>query len=132
IPIASLREALAYPAPSATCDDATLRDVLHATGLSDFVDRLEDVQNWSMQLSVGEQQRLAIARALLNRPDWLFLDEATAALDESSEASLYALLNERLPNTAIVSVAHRAQVASFHEARFELHAKQAVPAPPAD
>ena len=129
IPIASLRDAVTYPAASGTYDDAALREVLHAVGLHGFVDRLDDVENWSLQLSVGEQQRLAIARALLHHPDWLFLDEATSALDEASEAMLYTLLSERLPNTAIVSVAHRAQVARFHTTSLDLHSDGEVEGP---
>ncbi len=120
LPIASLREAVAYPAPSASFDDAAMRDVLEATGLGSFARRLDEVENWSMQLSGGEQQRLAIARALLQRPDWLFLDEATAALDEAAERDLYALLRRRLPNAAIVSIAHRPGVAAFHQTRVAL------------
>ncbi len=104
-------------------------EVLHAVGLDGVIAQLDDVQNWSLQLSVGEQQRLAIARALLHHPDWLFLDEATSALDEASELTLYALLSERLPNSAIVSVAHRAQVARFHTSRFDLHSDGEVEGP---
>jgi putative ATP-binding cassette transporter len=67
-----------------------------------------------MQLSGGEQQRVAIARAILQRPEWLFLDEATAALDDDAEQAMYALLRSRLPDAAIVSIAHRQGVAAFH------------------
>ena len=120
LPIATLREAATYPAASGTFDDAGIGEALVATGLGAFVGRLDDVENWSLQMSGGEQQRLAIARALLQRPDWLFLDEATAALDEAAERDMYALLTERLPNTAIVSIAHRPGIAGFHERRLEL------------
>jgi putative ATP-binding cassette transporter len=120
IPIATLREAVAYPAQVGTFDDDALREVLIATGLGKLTNRLDDVQNWSMQLSGGEQQRLAVARALLYSPDWLFLDEATSALDETAETELYKLLRERLPNAAIVSIAHRPRVGDFHETRFSL------------
>jgi len=127
LPIASLRDAVTYPAASGTFDDATIRDTLAATGLDSFVGRLDDVENWSLQLSGGEQQRLAIARAVLQRPDWLFLDEATSALDEAAERAMYALLTARLANTAIVSIAHRPGVAGFHEKRLDLVAEPAVP-----
>jgi putative ATP-binding cassette transporter len=120
MPIASLREAVTYPAPAGTFDDATVVEALQATGLGALANRLDEVQNWSLQLSGGELQRLAIARAILHRPDWLFLDEATAALDEAAEAQLYTLLRERLPAAAIVSIAHRPRVGDFHQTRFSL------------
>jgi putative ATP-binding cassette transporter len=66
-------------------------------------------------LSPGEQQRLAAARVLLHKPDFLFLDEATSALDPANETHLYRLLGERLPGTAIISVAHRESLAAIHE-----------------
>jgi vitamin B12/bleomycin/antimicrobial peptide transport system ATP-binding/permease protein len=114
IPIATLREAASYPAAPGTFSDDEIRDVLTAAHLEAFVPRLEEVHNWSMVMSGGEQQRLALARALLHKPDWLFMDEATAALDEPSEQALYHLLQERLPNATIISIAHRPRVADFH------------------
>jgi putative ATP-binding cassette transporter len=122
LPIASLRDAVSYPTPAGTFDDARIKSVLCDTGLGTFGTRLDDVQNWSLQLSGGEQQRLAIARAVLQEPEWLFLDEATAALDETAESALYALLRERLPNAAIVSIAHRPRVGDFHDMRVQLEA----------
>ena len=65
-------------------------------------------------LSLGEQQRLGIARALLQAPDYLFLDEATASLDEPAEAALYRLLDERLKHATIVSIGHRSTLSAFH------------------
>jgi vitamin B12/bleomycin/antimicrobial peptide transport system ATP-binding/permease protein len=131
IPIASLRSAVTYPAADGTFDDAAIVEVLRACGLDGFVGRLEHVQNWSMQMSPGEQQRLAIARAMLHQPEWLFLDEATAALDEPAELALYELLRERLPDAAIVSIAHRPRVGDFHETRFALDKDGAVALQPA-
>ena len=86
-------------------------------GLAAFADRLDENTPWALRLSGGEQQRLALARALLLRPDWLFLDEATANLDPEAEAELYARLRDRLPGTTIVSIAHRTAVADFHDSR---------------
>jgi putative ATP-binding cassette transporter len=114
LPIASLRAAATYPTSGTSFDDDAIREVLGAVGLDEFIERLDDVDNWSLLMSGGEQQRLAIARAILQRPDWLFLDEATAALDDAAEREVYTLLVERLPNTAIVSIAHRAEVAAYH------------------
>jgi putative ATP-binding cassette transporter len=120
IPIGTLREAVAYPGAPADFGDDAIRKALTDARLEDFAGRLDDLQNWSLQLSGGEQQRLAIARALLHRPDWLFLDEATAALDEATEKHLYELLQARLPHATIVSVAHRPTVAAYHRRRFSL------------
>ncbi len=92
IPIGNLRDAVAYPGAAAEFGDDAIRGALADVGLDALADRLDDRQNWSLQLSGGEQQRLAIARTLLHRPDWLFLDEATASLDEASERHLYGLL----------------------------------------
>jgi len=120
MPIATLRESLTYPSSAGSFDDAAVAEALGAVGLARLGGRLDDVQNWGALLSGGELQRLAIARAILQQPDWLFLDEATSALDEAAEAELYALLRERLPQAAIVSIAHRPGVAPFHETQLQL------------
>jgi putative ATP-binding cassette transporter len=117
-PIGSLRDAVTYPGAADDFGDAAIRAALVDVGLGALLERLDERQNWSLQLSGGEQQRLAIARTLLHRPDWLFLDEATAALDEASERHLYGLLEQRLAGATIVSIAHRPTVAAFHRRRF--------------
>jgi putative ATP-binding cassette transporter len=117
IPIASLRDAVAYPGEPGVFTDDAVRAALADVGLESLAGKLDERENWSLRLSGGEQQRLAIARALLHAPDWLFLDEATASLDEASERRLYELLTSRLPRAAIVSIAHRPTVAAFHARR---------------
>jgi vitamin B12/bleomycin/antimicrobial peptide transport system ATP-binding/permease protein len=106
IPIGTLRDAVAYPATGSTFDDDAIREALAAVKLAGLAERLDEAQNWSMQLSGGEQQRLAVARALLHHPDWLFLDEATSALDAANEEHIAGLLRERLADSTIVSIAH--------------------------
>ncbi|MBC8021126.1 MAG: ABC transporter ATP-binding protein/permease [Methyloceanibacter sp.] len=120
MPLGSLRGALAYPGAQDAFAQDEIDDVLKAVGLESFREELDETAYWADKLSGGEQQRLSIARALLQQPQWLFLDEATGALDEASEAALYRLLIERLPGTAIVSIGHRASLAQFHRRFFEL------------
>ncbi len=114
-PLGTLRHAVSYPAGAAAYPDAEIRAAITDVGLAALLPRLDEEDAWGQRLSGGEQQRLAVARALLARPEWLFLDEATASLDPQSETSLYALLKSRLPGTTIVSIAHRPDVAAFHE-----------------
>jgi vitamin B12/bleomycin/antimicrobial peptide transport system ATP-binding/permease protein len=83
--------------------------------LPQLAPRLADEAHWNRMLSLGEQQRLGLARALLHAPRYLFLDEATASLDEASEAALYRLLEEKLPATTIVSIGHRSTLEVFHQ-----------------
>jgi vitamin B12/bleomycin/antimicrobial peptide transport system ATP-binding/permease protein len=119
-PLAPLAAAVSYPAKADTYDDARVAEALVAVGLSELVPRLRDEEHWNRMLSLGEQQRLAIARALLHAPDYLFLDESTASLDEAAEAALYRLLLERLKGATIVSIGHRSTLRAFHARRIEL------------
>jgi putative ATP-binding cassette transporter len=114
-PVGSLRGALAYPAAENTFSDKALGDALIAIGLPALVQRLDEQGHWNRMLSLGEQQRLGLVRALLHKPQYLFLDEATASLDEPSEAALYRLLKTDLPATTIVSIGHRATLKAFHD-----------------
>lgn len=120
IPIGSLKEALCYPDPPGMHDDAEVRDALVACRLGHLADRLDETANWSMVLSPGEQQRLSFARALLVKPEWLFLDEASSALDEATEVEMYRLIGERLPGVTVISIAHKPSVVRFHDRRLTI------------
>lgn len=117
VPLGTLRYVLAYPRASAEFSDEALRAALRDAGLGALAERLDEEDSWSQRLSGGEMQRLAIARALLARPDWLFLDEATANLDPEAETALYEMIKRRLPDTTLVSIAHRPAVAEHHDVR---------------
>lgn len=118
--IGTLRAQLSYPDAADRYSDAELKRVLADCDLPQLAGRLDDEQHWAQQLSGGEQQRIAFARALLQKPDWLFMDEGTASLDEASETRLYALLRTQLPNTTVVSIGHRPALMQFHSQRIEL------------
>jgi putative ATP-binding cassette transporter len=125
-PVAPLAAAVSYPARAGTFDDARIAEAIAAVGLPEWASRLGEEAHWNRMLSSGEQQRLAVARALLQEPDYLFLDEATASLDEAAEAMLYRLLQERLKGTAIISIGHRSTLRAFHRRRVELVTEDAI------
>jgi putative ATP-binding cassette transporter len=118
--VGTLATAVTYPAEPGAYSREQLADALIAVGLPALAPRLDEEAHWNRMLSLGEQQRLGIARALLQVPDFLFLDEATASLDEPSEAQLYRLLRQRLPAATIVSIGHRSTLAAFHDRRLTL------------
>jgi putative ATP-binding cassette transporter len=120
IPIGTLRAAVTYPAVAGTYPDADIRGALVDARLGDLTGELDHEEVWSQRLSSGEQQRMAVARALLVRPDWLFLDESTSAVEEKLEADLYGVLAQRLPNTTIVSIGHRSTLIPLHNRHLEM------------
>ncbi|HKU95605.1 MAG TPA: ABC transporter ATP-binding protein/permease [Vineibacter sp.] len=115
LPLGTLRAALAYPSRADAFDDATLRAALERVDLAGLADRLDDEERWDHILSGGEQQKLAFARLLLQQPDWIVMDEATAALDENSQTMLMALLSEELAGATVISIGHRPGLESYHD-----------------
>jgi putative ATP-binding cassette transporter len=127
IPLGTLRHVIAYPHPAETFDRSALTAALEDVGLHELVDQLDKDANWPMRLSGGEQQRVAMARALLAKPDWVFLDEATASLDPQAEAELYQTLRRCLPQTTLVSIAHHDSVAGFHDKQLVMRREEGKP-----
>jgi putative ATP-binding cassette transporter len=120
LPLGNLRNAVGYPASEAA--DTAVREALRKVQLGQLEARLDEDADWSSILSLGEQQRLAFARVLVNRPQIVFLDEATSATDEGLEHALYSLLRSELPHCVLVSVGHRSTLQAFHTHRLAIEA----------
>lgn len=120
LPLGSLRRAIYYPQPVPENIDDNLAGLLERFGLQKLADQLDAVDDWSRILSLGEQQRLAFIRILLLRPDIVFLDESTSALDEPREAQAYEILHQLLPQMAVVSVGHRSSLLHCHDKQLVL------------
>jgi putative ATP-binding cassette transporter len=115
MPIGTLEEAILFPNHAEKELSAKLESVMRDCNLESFIPRLRETASWSEQLSPGEQQRIAFARVLLHKPDWVFMDESTSMLDVPNEAALYSILKKMLPNCSVVSVGHRPTLESYHD-----------------
>jgi putative ATP-binding cassette transporter len=114
-PVARLAEAVSYPEPPGVFTSAQLAEAIAAVGLNELIERLDQEAHWNRVLSLGEQQRLGLARAFLQKPDFLLLDESTASLDPAAEETLYRLLKTQLASTTLVSIGHRTALSEFHD-----------------
>ncbi|MBK5006218.1 ABC transporter ATP-binding protein/permease [Pseudomonas sp. S32] len=120
LPLGNLRTIIAYPATYSLSDEQRVAQVLSQVSLSHLRDQLDAQCDWSDVLSLGEQQRLAFARVLFNRPEVVFLDESTSAMDEGLEHAMYSLLRQQMPRALLVSVGHRSTLAGLHTHRLRL------------
>jgi len=127
LPLGTLHAAVAYPAKPEEVSAEAATEALRAVDLGHLVPALEQEEYWARRLSPGEQQRLAVARAVLAKPGWLFLDEATSALDEAAEQRMFALLRDRLPGTTWLTISHDPKVAAFHNRRWRIEKEGAPP-----
>ncbi|ORT99211.1 hypothetical protein D081_2076 [Anaerovibrio sp. JC8] len=120
LPLGTLRQAIYYPQNVPEQETESLESYLREFNLSALADRLDQVDDWSRILSLGEQQRIAFIRILLFKPEMVFLDESTSAMDEELEARSYDMLKEKLPEMSVVSVGHRSTIKSRHSTIFHL------------
>ena len=130
-PLGTLRQAIAYPRPAAEVSDAALREALAATGLAHLAERLDEEADWSVLLSGGEQQRMAVARVLLRRPDVLMFDEPVAALSDAVGHELYAMLMAQMPQAIILTIDRRGTLRDLHGKVIEMARSDAPPTRPA-
>ena len=131
IPNGTLRQVLQYPRLHAEVSDSVLRAALDRCGLQQLIPRLDDDDRWDRQLSGGEQQRIGFARLLVQRPDVVIMDEATAALDIHSQASMMTMFENELAGTTVISVGHRPELERFHTRKLSLM-RQTVSDGPSD
>jgi vitamin B12/bleomycin/antimicrobial peptide transport system ATP-binding/permease protein len=120
MPLGTLRQAVTYPAHVERFTDDQIKGALIRVGLPEFVNRVDDDERWDRLMSLGQQQRLAFARVLLHQPKWVFLDEATAALDEENQQRVMSIFDEELPETSIFSIGHRPGLEAFHRRTLHL------------
>lgn len=120
LPLGTLRNAVVYPSPPDAFSDAEVGHALERCGLGNLIPKLDQVERWDKELSLGEQERLAFVRLLLHKPGWVFLDEATAALDEDSQGQVMGLFKDELKNTTVLSIGHRPDLAAYHTRTLQL------------
>jgi len=120
LPLGSLSGALCYPAGPDAFPEADQRAALDRVGLESLTDKLPIRERWDRVLSLGEQQRLAFARLVLHQPKWIFMDEATAALDEANQDAMMQLVVDDLSQAALISIGHRPGLEAFHTRTLQL------------
>jgi putative ATP-binding cassette transporter len=120
LPLGPLKGALLYPDPDLEVSDDRLAAALEKVGLGALVARLGEVTRWDQVLSNGERQRLGIARLAIHRPKAVILDDALSALDEDTQAALFAHLRAELPDAIIVSLAQRPVPPALHHRQLYL------------
>lgn len=120
LPLGTLRNALSYPSAPDAFPDADVRKALERCDLGSLTAKLDQTERWDRELSLGEQERLAFARLLLHKPGWVFLDEATAALDEESQRRVMRLFDDELKQTTVLSIGHRPDLAVYHTRTLQL------------
>ncbi|MDP3690892.1 ABC transporter ATP-binding protein/permease [Bradyrhizobium sp.] len=120
LPLGTLRNALSYPSATDAFPDADIRKALERCDLGNLVPKLDRTERWDKELSLGEQERVAFARLLLHKPGWVFLDEATAALDEDSQRRVMRLFDDELKQTTLLSIGHRPDLAVYHTRTLQL------------
>jgi putative ATP-binding cassette transporter len=120
LPTGILRNAICYPSSRRIFSNEQLEQAMRLTGLESMIDQLDQKNNWTQTLAREEQQRLGIVRLLLNRPEWIFLQEAFGSLEPEEEERMLLLICEQLPDVTILAISHKPDGASFYSRRLAL------------
>ncbi len=120
LPIGTLRGAISYPAGPDAFSNDELAAALKSVGLDHLVERLEDTQAWEKVVTAGDQQRLGYSRLLLHRPNWIFIQEATNALDPEGEEDMMRLVQAEFPQATILTVGYHASLEAYHQRKLVL------------
>ena len=120
LPTGTLRDAICYPSSCRIFTRDQVEQTLRAAGLESLIDQLDQRDHWTNTLTLGEQQRLGMVRLLLNRPQWIFLQEAFDALDPEEEQRMLQLICEQLPESAILAISRQPDGESFYTRRLSL------------
>lgn len=126
LPLGSLKNAICFPDRAEDHDDASIAALLDQVRLSTHADEMHEIRMWQDELSPGEQQRVALARILLQRPTLLVLDEATSALDADNARHFYETVRSSLPDATMVSVVHNEKLAAYHTHRLLMQDRKAT------
>ena len=124
LPPGTLRAVIAYPHPAAQFDDAALRAALDRCGLAHYSGKLDAESRWQDVMTEEEQQRIAFARLLLQRPSWILMDEATSELGDDAETDLMSLFRKELSGTTLISIGQRKTLSAYHDRTLALTASE--------
>ncbi len=130
LPIGRLRSAVSYPTGPDAFDNAQLCAALQRVGLFHLCPRLDETQTWEQVLTVGEQQRIGFTRMLLHRPNWIFIEEATDALDTEGEEEMMQLLRDDFPDATVLTIGYHATLDAYHGRRLVPLDRRATPRTP--
>jgi putative ATP-binding cassette transporter len=115
LPVGALGDAVCYPMSLGACSPDDINSALRRVGLGEWAGHLGVVESWEHVLSAAQQQRLSFARMLLHRPDWIFLAEATSALDAAAQGEMAELLAAEFPAAAVVAAGRAGSLDSFFQ-----------------
>jgi putative ATP-binding cassette transporter len=124
LPVGALGEAVCYPFSLGVCVPDEINAALRRAGLGEWAGRLAEVDNWEQAFSVSQQQRLSFARMLLHRPDWIFLAEATNALDRAGQREIAALLAAEFPKATVLATGQDGLFDGFFQRVLTIEAQQ--------